>query len=101
MLRWSGVHDDLGVHGDHGDFLRSGMERRNFLFSSGAAALAATLGSGFLDRLAAQNAPPIPTAVPNPAQFTDEDRYWAEVRKLFLIPADEVYLNNGTVGTSP
>jgi selenocysteine lyase/cysteine desulfurase len=32
---------------------------------------------------------------------TNEDGYWAEMRKQFLIPEDEVYLNNGTVGSSP
>jgi selenocysteine lyase/cysteine desulfurase len=32
---------------------------------------------------------------------SNEDAYWAEVRKLFLIPEDVVYLNNGTVGSSP
>src|SRR5205807_2997809 len=26
---------------------------------------------------------------------------WGELRKQFLIPSDEVYLNNGTVGSSP
>jgi len=32
---------------------------------------------------------------------TNEDAYWAAMRKQFLIPPDEIYLNNGTVGSSP
>lgn len=31
----------------------------------------------------------------------DEDAFWAALRNQFLIPLDEVYLNNGTVGSSP
>ena len=43
-----------------------------------------------------------PTSLPNPASFgTNEDGYWEALRKQFLIPEDEVYLNNGTVGSSP
>jgi len=31
----------------------------------------------------------------------DEDAFWRALRHQFLIPRDEVYLNNGTVGSSP
>ena len=31
----------------------------------------------------------------------NEDAYWAALREQFVIPRDEVYLNNGTVGSSP
>ena len=31
----------------------------------------------------------------------NEDAFWAALRNQFLIPKDEVYLNNGTVGSSP
>ncbi len=43
-----------------------------------------------------------PRSCPIRRQFSgDQDAYWAEIRKQFLIPEDEVYLNNGTVGSSP
>jgi isopenicillin-N epimerase len=41
-------------------------------------------------------------AMPSAALYDqDEEAYWTTIRKQFLIPEDEVYLNNGTVGSSP
>ena len=73
------------------------MNRRNFL-ATATAGLAASLA--FRDTLVAQleKVPPLPD---HSLLDKNEDAYWAELRKQFLIPADEVYLNNGTVGSSP
>ena len=43
----------------------------------------------------------MPATLPDVKSFSSDDAYWAEMRKQFLIPEDEVYLNNGTVGSSP
>ena len=76
------------------------IDRRGFLSSfAGAAAATGGLGiaapwSGLLEQA--------PSQLPDRALYdSDEEKYWAELRKQFLIPADEVYLNNGTVGSSP
>jgi selenocysteine lyase/cysteine desulfurase len=72
-------------------------DRRTFLRNSAALAAALTLTPKMLAQLAAA-----PASLPQRALFDrDPDAYWAELRKQFLIPADEVYLNNGTVGSSP
>jgi len=72
-------------------------DRRHFLSRAGAAALllpAASLPAGQADGR--------PPALPAPDLYLrDEEAYWTAVRKLFVIPADEVYLNNGTVGSCP
>ncbi|MGH9651173.1 MAG: aminotransferase class V-fold PLP-dependent enzyme, partial [Terriglobales bacterium] len=72
-------------------------DRRNFLRNSAAMAAALTLTPKILAQLAAA-----PASLPDRALFDrDAEAYWAALRKQFLIPEDEVYLNNGTVGSSP
>jgi len=74
------------------------LNRRNFL-TTATTGLTGILGlrGSLLEQL--QN---LPAALPDHALLDkDEDAYWAELRKQFLIPEDEVYLNNGTVGSSP
>src|SRR3981081_4674110 len=75
-------------------------DRRGFLSSfAGAAAVGASLNFG--GELFAQLAQ-APGQLPDRGLYdSNEEAYWTEVRKQFLIPADQVYLNNGTVGSSP
>ncbi len=73
------------------------LDRRHFL--SSATGLAASLA--FSNNLFAQ-LEKAPTSLPESDLYEkNEEAYWAELRRQFLIPADEVYLNNGTVGSSP
>ena len=76
------------------------VDRRGFL--SSFAGLAGTAGALSLARdwpaLFEQEAPKLPDAA---LYSSDEEAYWGQLRKQFLIPTDEVYLNNGTVGSSP
>ncbi len=75
------------------------VDRRSFLssFASLAALGASPVASVYEDILAGY-----PDKLPDRALYdSNEEAYWTEVRKLFLIPEDEIYLNNGTVGSSP
>jgi isopenicillin-N epimerase len=77
------------------------LDRRRFLLSSAAIAAASGLSFPCTEaQAAAQNEdnPPLP---PRDLYDRDQEAYWTEMRKQFLIPTDEVYLNNGTVGSSP
>jgi selenocysteine lyase/cysteine desulfurase len=73
------------------------LSRRRFLGSTASLASAAALSGRLFAQVA--NAP---ASLPGDSLFTsNQDSYWAEVRKQFTIPEDEIYLNNGTVGSSP
>jgi len=75
------------------------FDRRSFLSSfAGVAALAGSPLPDVCQDILAHS----PDKLPDRSLYDkDEETYWTEVRKLFLIPEDEVYLNNGTVGSSP
>ena len=73
------------------------LNRRGFLSSVGGVAGAV----GFAPRIASL-LEGTPSELPASSLYEkDEEAYWTELRKQFLIPEDEVYLNNGTVGSSP
>src|SRR4030088_1501208 len=77
------------------------LDRRSFLSSSFASSLAVGAGLAWRGNLWAQ-LESLPAKLPERSLFDqNEDAYWRELRKQFLIPADEIYLNNGTVGSSP
>src|SRR5881394_4354900 len=73
------------------------VDRRGFL--SSVAGVAGALGiSPNFETLLNQ----APANLPDSSLYAkDEEQYWTELRKQFLIPSDEIYLNNGTVGSSP
>ena len=77
------------------------LNRRSFLSTSFASSLALGATIAAPRRLWAQ-LESLPAHLPDRSLYdSNEDAYWREMRKQFLIPADEVYLNNGTVGSSP
>jgi selenocysteine lyase/cysteine desulfurase len=73
------------------------LDRRSFLRTTAGGAAGLALAPSLLQALTTP-APPLPL---DPLFQQDEEAYWAQVRQQFLIPPDEVYLNNGTVGSSP
>jgi isopenicillin-N epimerase len=76
------------------------IDRRGFLSSfAGVAGAAGALGLPPKWNALLEQEPP---KLPDSALYaSNEEAYWSAWRKQFLIPADEVYLNNGTVGSCP
>src|SRR5438876_7451351 len=74
------------------------LDRRSFLAHAGGTAAALLAVPGLRAEEGATAPAPLP---PRDLYLRDEEAYWTEIRKQFLIPPDEVYLNNGTVGSCP
>jgi selenocysteine lyase/cysteine desulfurase len=73
------------------------LDRRRFLSATTGTAAALTLPAALVAQLEKAQ-----VGLPDRSLYErNEDSYWAEMRKQFLIPEDEIYLNNGTVGSSP
>ena len=74
------------------------LDRRRFLTATTASLAAAATWHPKVFAQIAQ----APASLPDSSLYkSNQDAYWAELRKQFLIPENEVYLNNGTVGSSP
>lgn len=71
------------------------LNRRSFLHLGAGLAATVALSPRLLAQLPSQ---PLPAS---DLYGRDQEAYWAALRRQFLIPEDEVYLNNGTVGSSP
>src|SRR5437763_14374943 len=77
------------------------LNRRHFLTSlAGLTAFTSFTGLRTAEALALadEQAPALP---PRSLYDQNQEAFWAALRGQFLIPKDEVYLNNGTVGSSP
>lgn len=78
--------------------VRKMLDRRSFLWHGAAAAATLGVPSRLLANCLQEQEVKLP-----PAELYDqeEETYWQQVRNLFLIPQGNVYLNNGTIGSSP
>ena len=74
------------------------LRRREFMQRAAVAAAVLGLPLARAERLFAQDTPPLP---PRDLYSTDPDRYWAELRRQWLLAADRINLNCGSVGCTP
>jgi isopenicillin-N epimerase len=74
------------------------MQRRQFLHQAAAAAAIFGLPLASAEQMMAQEGPPLP---PQDLFATDPERYWAELRRQWLLASDHINLNCGSIGCTP
>ena len=74
------------------------LRRREFLRRAAVAAALLGLPLARAEQFLAQDAPALP---PRDLFATDPDRYWAELRRQWLLAAGRINLNCGSVGCTP
>jgi isopenicillin-N epimerase len=74
------------------------MQRRQFLHRAAVAAAVFGVPLSRAQQAFAQDAPPLP---PQDLFTTDPERYWAELRRQWLLASDRINLNCGAIGCTP
>lgn len=74
------------------------LKRRYFLQHAAVAAAAFGMPLKFAEQVFAQDAAPLPS---RDLYTSDPERYWAEMRRQWLLAADHINLNCGSVGCTP
>jgi len=74
------------------------VRRREFIQRAAVAAAVLGLPLARAEQIFAQEAPPLPS---RELFATDPDRYWADLRRQWLLAADRINLNCGSVGCTP
>jgi isopenicillin-N epimerase len=74
------------------------LGRREFFQRAAAGAALFGLPLARAERVFGREAPPLP---PRDLLTTDPDRFWAELRRQWLLAADRINLNCGSVGCTP
>jgi len=74
------------------------LHRREFIQRAAVAAALFGLPLARAEQIFGQDAPPLP---PRDLYSADPERYWAELRRQWLLAADHINLNCGSVGCTP
>src|SRR5207302_3131336 len=74
------------------------VDRREFFQRAAVGAAFFGLPLARAEQVFGQEVPPLPS---NKLLATDPDRFWAELRRQWLLAADRINLNCGSVGCTP